>query len=169
LTESTTAKLSVKPQKSAKPSPVSSIKPGKLASIPYRFVAFGIDIMIVALFTEALTFLSILMAGSSAGGILVYTPLFFLAFFFFNIFLFAYFIWFYTMEGKTLGKIVLGIGLVTYNGCKVSLLRSTLRVFGYYLSSFFFAGFLWAIIDKDAQGWHDKLAGTFVVDDDKTI
>jgi len=28
----------------------------------------------------------------------------------------------------------------------------------------FLAGFLWIILDKENQGWHDKLASTYVVE-----
>jgi uncharacterized RDD family membrane protein YckC len=38
------------------------------------------------------------------------------------------------------------------------------RYIGYYINSFIFMlGWIWAIFDSNKQGWHDKLAGTYVV------
>ena len=30
-------------------------------------------------------------------------------------------------------------------------------------------GFLWAAFDRKRQGWHDKIAGTYVIYDDETF
>lgn len=38
-----------------------------------------------------------------------------------------------------------------------------LRWLGYYVSSIFMLGYLWAIWDSKRQAWHDKIAGTVVV------
>jgi uncharacterized RDD family membrane protein YckC len=39
-----------------------------------------------------------------------------------------------------------------------------LRYIGYIASSLFgWLGFVWALWDKDKQGWFDKLAGAYVV------
>jgi uncharacterized RDD family membrane protein YckC len=38
------------------------------------------------------------------------------------------------------------------------------ETFGRFASGAFFGlGYFWAIFDKNAQGWHDKLAGTVVI------
>jgi uncharacterized RDD family membrane protein YckC len=42
--------------------------------------------------------------------------------------------------------------------------RAFLRMFGVWLSNLgFYLGLIWIAIDKDNQGWHDKIAGTYVV------
>lgn len=38
------------------------------------------------------------------------------------------------------------------------------RVIGYYIGgAILLLGFLWALWDPNRQGWHDKLANTYVV------
>ncbi|HLA48407.1 MAG TPA: RDD family protein, partial [Nitrospinota bacterium] len=42
--------------------------------------------------------------------------------------------------------------------------KAFIRYIGYIISEIpLFLGFLWIVFDKDKQGWHDKIAGTFVV------
>ncbi len=40
------------------------------------------------------------------------------------------------------------------------------RYFAYIVSSFFMLCFIWIAFDKRKQGWHDKLAGTVVIQED---
>jgi uncharacterized RDD family membrane protein YckC len=40
------------------------------------------------------------------------------------------------------------------------------RYFAYIVSSIFMLGFVWIAFDKRKQGWHDKLAGTVVIQED---
>ena len=69
-------------------------------------------------------------------------------------------------NGQTLGKIVLGLRVVKRNGNRIGIADAILRnVLGYNLSGIFLLGFLWAAVDRERQGWHDKLAGTVVVDE----
>lgn len=66
--------------------------------------------------------------------------------------------------GRTPGKALLGLAVITQDGAKPSVLRSLLRVLGYIASSLpLGAGFLWILIDDHRRGWHDHLAGTRVV------
>jgi uncharacterized RDD family membrane protein YckC len=37
------------------------------------------------------------------------------------------------------------------------------RFIGYFISGILFLGFLWVLLDSRRQGWHDKIAGTFVI------
>jgi uncharacterized RDD family membrane protein YckC len=39
------------------------------------------------------------------------------------------------------------------------------RYFAYIVSCIFMLGFIWVAFDKRKQGWHDKLAGTVVIQD----
>ncbi len=39
------------------------------------------------------------------------------------------------------------------------------RYFAYIVSSIFMLGFIWIAFDKRKQGWHDKLAGTVVIEE----
>ena len=46
----------------------------------------------------------------------------------------------------------------------VTLKQALIRCLGYYMSLLPFAvGFLWILIDRRRQGWHDKLANTVVL------
>ncbi len=74
------------------------------------------------------------------------------------------------LNGQTLGKLAFRMRVVKKNGRRVSILDALLRnVFGYTVSQIFLLGYLWAIFDKEQQAWHDKMAGTVVVDERKTV
>jgi uncharacterized RDD family membrane protein YckC len=76
----------------------------------------------------------------------------------------GYYVCFWSAGGQTPGKMILGIRVISTSGEIISLPRALLRYFGYIVSSFIiYLGFLWVIWDKDKQGWHDKIAGTYVV------
>lgn len=67
-------------------------------------------------------------------------------------------------KGQTPGKVLLGIRVVKANGAPLSAIDVVIRYIGYYINTFFiFIGWLWAVWDGNHQGWHDKLAGTYVV------
>jgi len=67
--------------------------------------------------------------------------------------------------GATPGKIALGVRIVdAASGGRPSLGRLALRFLFYFVSAFpFYLGFFWAAIDRRKQGWHDKIAGTIVI------
>ncbi len=70
------------------------------------------------------------------------------------------------LNGQTLGKVLFKMRVVKKNGRRISLLDALLRnVFGYTVSQIFLLGYLWAIFDEEQQAWHDKMAGTVVVDE----
>lgn len=65
----------------------------------------------------------------------------------------------------TLGKQAMKIKVVDQNGERLSLFLAFKRN-GAKIISFFFMllGFIWILFDRNRQGWHDKVAKTFVVD-----
>jgi len=79
-----------------------------------------------------------------------------------------YFGWFLSLlrKGRTPGKSVLGLQVVDHQtgdipGFGKMFVR---EIVGRFLSGLFFGiGYFWALFDKDAQAWHDKLAGTVVI------
>jgi uncharacterized RDD family membrane protein YckC len=88
-----------------------------------------------------------------------------IAFLFANFFFVSYFTWFHSNGGQTPGKRVMGIRLVSQYGNEAGFTRSLFRSLGYYISYMvFFAGFIWALFDPNMQTWHDKLAGTIVIE-----
>ncbi len=81
------------------------------------------------------------------------------------IFFFGYFIIPTILWGRTPGKWVAGIVVVDSDGRTPGPAAIPREMIG-KLVSFLAAGIgiLWLIPDKKHQGWHDKIAGTFVVD-----
>ena len=79
----------------------------------------------------------------------------------------ALMVWF---NGQTLGKMMLRLRVVKKRGGRITLLDALLRnVFGYMISQIFLLGYLWALFDAEKQTWHDKMAGTVVVEERRTI
>jgi uncharacterized RDD family membrane protein YckC len=76
--------------------------------------------------------------------------------------------WFY--KSATPGKMALKLTIVDANtGQKPSIKQLIIRYLGYYLSSIpLLLGIIWVGIDKRKQGWHDKLANTVVIINNKT-
>jgi uncharacterized RDD family membrane protein YckC len=72
---------------------------------------------------------------------------------------------FWALIGRTPGMIVLGVRVVSREGTPPGLRRAVVRALGYWVSAIFFVGFAWIAIDRRRQGFHDKLAGTFVIYD----
>jgi uncharacterized RDD family membrane protein YckC len=75
-----------------------------------------------------------------------------------------YFTYFHGATGQTLGKMLFGLRVVQTTGEKMTFGIGFLRWVGYIISGLIFnLGFIWAAFDRRKQGWHDKIAGTFVV------
>jgi uncharacterized RDD family membrane protein YckC len=104
--------------------------------------------------------------GDSVG----FTTLFFLSGILVSI---IYYVRFWTKsEGQTIGKGMVGIRAIRTDGSSISLGQGLLRYLGYVVSGLIFSlGFIWVAFDGKRQGWHDKLAGTYVIeeDDDETF
>ncbi len=77
----------------------------------------------------------------------------------------AYYLYFWVKQkGQTPGKKVMGIRIVRVDGKEIDWMTAVLRYVGYIVSGIPLAlGFIWVAFDKQKQGWHDKIAGTFVV------
>lgn len=76
----------------------------------------------------------------------------------------AYFTLFHAWSGQTIGKMIMGIRVVTNDNKCISPSVAFLRWSGYILSFVPLAiGFLWAVVDKDQCAWHDRLAQTRVI------
>ncbi len=87
------------------------------------------------------------------------------AFIFYMLFFTVYFVYFLTHGGQTPGKRIFGIKVVAIDGGEVDGFRAVLRTLGYAFSWFLFGlGYLWAGMDRHRQSWHDKIAGTVVLE-----
>jgi uncharacterized RDD family membrane protein YckC len=65
----------------------------------------------------------------------------------------------------TLGKLIVQIKVVDSNGDKISLHKASVRNLGKIISSIFFLGFIYIAFNKKYQGFHDRVAKTFVIDE----
>ncbi len=75
-----------------------------------------------------------------------------------------------SFNGQTLGKLMLRLRVVKKRGGRITILDALLRnVFGYMISQIFLLGYLWALFDAEKQTWHDKMAGTVVVEERRTV
>lgn len=72
---------------------------------------------------------------------------------------------FWIYKSATPGKIALKLTIVdAKTGEHPAKRQLIVRYLGYYLSMLpFFLGIFWVGIDKQKQGWHDKLSGTVVL------
>ncbi len=66
--------------------------------------------------------------------------------------------------GGSLGKLLTGIKIINKEGQKISFSKALFRQFiGYKVSAMGLGlGFIWAVLDKNNQTWHDKISNTFV-------
>jgi len=73
---------------------------------------------------------------------------------------------FFTAQGRsTLGKKLVGIHVFTQEGYPLSLKAAFIRTASYLISGLLFGlGFLWALFDRQGRAWHDKIAGTMVLE-----
>ena len=145
------------------------------ANFGSRAVAFAIDAIVLAIICFFLLFLS---AGRLISTISIEEPLtiaffsalYLLVFFVCIIFVhMGYCTLMHAWLGQTIGKMIMGIRVVTIDDRPVSPGVAFLRWAGYILS---FApaasGFLWAAVDKDHCAWHDRLAQTRVMSTEMT-
>lgn len=80
-----------------------------------------------------------------------------------------YFIPITAKKGRTFGKFILGLRVLdSVNGENISMLQATIRYISYPVSAFpLFLGFIWGSFRKDKRTWHDLLADSQVIYDDK--
>jgi uncharacterized RDD family membrane protein YckC len=80
-----------------------------------------------------------------------------------------YFSFLHALMGKTIGKMFMGIQVVSSENGLLSPGRAFLRWVGYLLSAIpGAAGFFWSMIDRSHDTWHDKLAGSHVISREMT-
>jgi uncharacterized RDD family membrane protein YckC len=77
----------------------------------------------------------------------------------------AYFVVFHGLEGKTIGKWLLGLRVVGNERRTITYRRAFLRWLGLVGFAPLLLGFLWILWSKEKRGWHDFLARTWVIRD----
>ena len=140
---------------------------GAVAGFVTRLLAYLLDALILTGFVAAGSWLMVQVDALfeemnvnlrvSAAAIFVILIPFFIG---------AYYVVLWALTGKTVGKQVLGVKVVASDGRPPSLGRALLRLVGYFVSTLaLWGGYLWIIIDDERKGWHDHMAGTWVVYD----
>lgn len=131
--------------------------------------AFLIDLVVLFLFSLLLFYLLWVgyRVGLSAGQRVLsldQVKLFFRLFFFLCVlFLAGYFFLLHHMGGQTVGKWVMGLRVVGAEGSAITYGQSAMRLIGYLISALWGLGFLWILWSREKRGWHDFLAGTWVL------
>lgn len=123
----------------------------QLATISERAIALIIDTLIISAIGGAIGF----TGGHSlfGGG-------------FMGFMLGAGYQWYFLthQNGQTLGKMVMNIQVVKTDGTPIHGVEAIVRYIGYSINSgILMLGWVWTMVDRDRQGWHDKIASTFVV------
>jgi uncharacterized RDD family membrane protein YckC len=121
----------------------------KLAGIGERFAALFIDNILLAIIVGFVGARGGWLAGSSVAFVIG-----------------ALYHWYMLTanNGQTLGKRLMGIRVISAKGGKISDVDALLRYVGYSINGLLFGlGWLWAFFDEQRQGWHDKMARTYVV------
>jgi uncharacterized RDD family membrane protein YckC len=148
-----------------KDSPQEETQIVKVIGFGHRLAAFLLDALIVGFFSMVLgVFVGLaafLLQWLTPNGI-VHLERVIIAFG--VIFSIAYYIYAWSKSGQTIGKTTLGIKVVGPDGRPPSGGQAVLRYLGYLLSAVVVSvGFIWILFDRKRQGWHDKIAKTYVV------
>ena len=125
------------------------------ASLGTRFGSYIIDAIVVNVIGYALIFIFMVGGVEYAVASFLTLPI-----------SIGYFTYFFG-NGQTLGMKALKIKLCRTDGTyPIGYGKGFVRVIGMSISVMAIGlGFLWIAIDKNKQGWHDKMAGTYVVVD----
>ena len=145
----------------------SSVEPGfsfGLASPAERILSGFIDVAFVSLIQLTLFYLTTHAVGRE----ITVLPVFVLVALGFvgTIFMSGYFIFFWSLSGQTLGKLLTGNRIVDSSGKQepLGIRCACLRLFGTLVSVLILGfGFLGLWTDAQRRGWHDRISGTCVV------
>jgi uncharacterized RDD family membrane protein YckC len=127
---------------------------GAKAGFWIRFVAIIIDSIIVGVVNSAIAaILGLNTNGRSGLQILLGL---------------VYYVYFWSSAspwpGQTIGSKLLNLRVVRTDGSDLAISQALIRYVGFFISGLVLGiGFIWAAFDPNKQGWHDKIAGTYVV------
>lgn len=154
-----------------KPHFLQRVREGSMAGVGLRYASFGrrfvaliIDAVVLFLVSLVINFafgvtLTVPTPGAPLSG---FAALFGIAFFV-NLGLnFLYYVFLLTAYGATLGKMAMGVKIVTPDGGPLSFGRSTARYFcANFLEAFtLWIGYLIALFDDQNRTLHDRICGT---------
>lgn len=134
-----------------------------------RASALIVDIWILAVFSLMLFYFAYVSVNVglaaherqlSAGNLGFFLRLIFLAWIFLVA---AYFVLLHGMEGRTVGKWLLGLRVVGAHDQPISYGQALIRWLAGLVSGISAVGFFWIIWQREKRGWHDLVARTWVV------
>ncbi len=133
--------------------------PGSIATAPkagfwIRFVAIFIDGIIVGVVNSAVAAIFGLNTNGRSGLQILFGL--------------VYYVYFWSNSspwpGQTIGSKLLNIRVIRTDGSDLSISQALIRYVGFVVSAVcLLIGLIWAAFDPNKQGWHDKIAGTYVV------
>jgi len=128
--------------------------PLDLAGVGSRLISYVIDGIILSVIGWILNYAS-MSVGGTVGNIILFLS---------GLVSLAYFTYFFG-NGQTPGMKAMNIKLIGTDGTyPVGYGKGFLRWIGMIISAVvILLGYIWILIDKKRQGWHDKIAGTYVV------
>jgi len=134
-----------------------ALSPQKYVGFWLRLLAYVIDYVILIivskiLFGDRVVTFSNGTISAQFDGIYFFIPI-------------LYIVLFWKFFSATPGKMILKMKIISADNEKgLSWKDVLLRILGYFVSGIVIAiGFIWIGFDKKKQGWHDKIAKTFVV------
>ena len=82
---------------------------------------------------------------------------------------FGYFPWFWARLGQTPGMRLFGLRVVRdRDGGPISGGQAVLRLIGFWVNSaVLYIGWIWIFVDSRRRGWHDLIAGTVVIEEER--
>jgi uncharacterized RDD family membrane protein YckC len=127
---------------------------GAKAGFWIRFVAILIDSIIIGIVNSALAAILNLNTNGRSGLQLLLGLI--------------YYVYFWSSAspwpGQTIGSKLLNLRVVRTDGSDLTISQALIRYVGFFISGICLGiGFIWAAFDANKQGWHDKIAGTYVV------
>jgi len=139
---------------SAASSPSTNLTAAPKAGFWIRVLAFLIDSVILAVINLVV---NAVLNQSTTGRTGIQTLL--------GIIYFTYFwsgssLW----PGQTVGDKLLNLRVIKTDGSDLSIVQAFIRYVGLFISFIvILIGVIWVAFDPNKQGWHDKIAGTYVV------
>lgn len=120
------------------------------ASFPERLAAFALDVVLIVILAQVVRFDRLFGEWSPDGNLLLVAL--------------VYHIGFWTWKQTTVGGIVCQLRVIRTDGMPLRFAEAFVRGLGGIFSLVFAGvGFLWVLRDPERQAWHDRIAGTFVV------
>ncbi len=125
-----------------------------LAGVGPRLISYLIDVIILGVIGGVLNYASA-GVGGTVGSIILFLG---------GLVSVAYYTYFFG-NGQTPGMMAMKIKLIGTDGTyPIGYGKGFLRWIGMIISAMVILfGYVWILIDKKNQGWHDKIAGTYVV------